>query len=69
MSAVLPQHAVDRVLLFMHTKRTGRIELDFKGGRLLSFKVVEYVRLGSDDDPGEAPPLDRDPLSDQDSEP
>lgn len=69
MSAVLPQTAVDRVLMFMHTKRTGQIQLDFKHGRLLSFKVVEYVRLGVDDEACDPSPLDTDPPPPQDSEP
>lgn len=50
MNAPMPQTVVDRVLLFMHTERTGSIQLHFKDGRLMGCEVRESVRFDRESD-------------------
>jgi hypothetical protein len=57
-SAVLPQTVVERIFAFMAMEKTGRVELDFKDGRLLSFKVMEFVRVGTEVAGADCRPLD-----------
>lgn len=45
MSIPMPQTVADRIFAFMLTEKTGQIVMDFRAGRLLSFKVIEYCRL------------------------
>jgi hypothetical protein len=49
MSTPVPQMVTDRIFAFMLTEKTGSIELHFKRGQLLTFRVTESVRLRPDD--------------------
>jgi hypothetical protein len=54
MNAPMPQKVVDRVLAFMLTEKTGRIEFNFRKGRLHSVNVSESLQFrdDSEDTPG-----------------